>query len=99
MSSPEPTIVSVNVSSGGIPKTAVDVGTVSVAGIVGDAHDHEKHNTPLQAISCCVAVLYLFCRYSVGDWTPYLIRSLAQAGAMKKEPITRPVNMVRAHQI
>lgn len=44
-------IVSVNVSPGGIPKRAVDVAMVTAGGLEGDAHDHEKHCTPLQAIS------------------------------------------------
>ena len=46
-----PTIVSVNVSDGGIPKLPVDAIEVGTDGLLGDAHDHEKHNTPLQAIS------------------------------------------------
>ncbi|MCP3905598.1 MAG: MOSC domain-containing protein [Planctomycetes bacterium] len=48
--SSSPTIVSVNISSGGIPKRAVRTADVTVAGLVGDGHDHEKHNTPLQAV-------------------------------------------------
>ncbi|MHC4989554.1 MAG: MOSC domain-containing protein [Planctomycetota bacterium] len=47
----EPTVVSVNISDGGIPKRPVEHAEVESGGIVGDAHDHEKHNTPLQAIS------------------------------------------------
>ncbi len=46
-----PTIVSVNVSDGGIPKLPVDAIEVGTDGLLGDAHDHEKHNTPLQAVS------------------------------------------------
>ena len=46
-----PTVVSVNISSGGIPKLPVEVGRVTADGIDRDAHDHEKHNTPIQAIS------------------------------------------------
>lgn len=45
-----PTIVSVNVSPGGIPKTPIDVGVVELGGLVGDGHDHDKHNTPVQAV-------------------------------------------------
>ena len=41
----------VNISPGGIPKDPIETGRVTVDGIVGDGHDHEKHNTPLQAIS------------------------------------------------
>ena len=44
------TIVSVNRSEGGIPKRPIDVATVTERGIDGDAHDHDKHNTPMQAI-------------------------------------------------
>ena len=43
-------IVSVNISTGGIPKRPIEVGRVTMAGIDGDAHDHEKHNTPIQAV-------------------------------------------------
>ncbi len=43
-----PTVVSVNISSGGIPKLPVEVGRVTADGIDRDAHDHEKHNTPLE---------------------------------------------------
>lgn len=45
-----PIVVSVNVSTGGIPKTPVDVAVVNEPGIVGDGHNHDKHNTPLQAL-------------------------------------------------
>ena len=51
MSDSRPTVVSVNISPGGIPKRPIEVGAVTTDGIDGDAHDHEKHNTPLQAIS------------------------------------------------
>ncbi len=51
MSDPPPTVVSVNISPGGIPKRPVEAGQVTVKGIAGDGHDHEKHDTPLQAIS------------------------------------------------
>ncbi len=51
MSDARPTVVSVNISPGGIPKLPIEVGRVTTAGIDRDAHDHEKHNTPLQAIS------------------------------------------------
>ena len=45
-----PIVVSVNISSGGIPKSPVEVGEVEAGGLVGDGHDHDKHNTPAQAI-------------------------------------------------
>jgi len=43
-------IVSINRSTGGIPKHAVDAAVITAAGLDGDAHDHEKHNRPEQAI-------------------------------------------------
>ncbi|MBT8485081.1 MAG: MOSC domain-containing protein [Phycisphaerae bacterium] len=46
-----PQVLSVNVSAGGIPKRGVDRVAVTPAGLDGDAHDHDKHNTPLQAVS------------------------------------------------
>ena len=45
-----PTVVSVNISSGGIPKTSVEYAVVNTDGIVGDDHNHEKHITPMQAV-------------------------------------------------
>lgn len=51
MNETRPVILSVNISSGGIPKIPVEVGLVTTEGLRGDGHDHEKHNTPLQAIS------------------------------------------------
>ena len=45
------TIQSINLSSGGIPKNPVDSAEVTESGLVGDGHDHEKHRTPVQAIS------------------------------------------------
>lgn len=50
MSGSSPRIVSVNISPGGIPKHPIQVGEVGEAGLAGDGHDHEKHNTPLQAV-------------------------------------------------
>ncbi len=43
-------VIAVNISGGGIPKLPVPVAQVTSSGIEGDAHDHEKHDTPLQAI-------------------------------------------------
>ncbi len=43
-------VIAVNISGGGIPKLPVPVGRVIGSGLDGDAHDHDKHNTPLQAI-------------------------------------------------
>jgi MOSC domain-containing protein YiiM len=45
------TVLSVNTSGGGIPKRSIPVAVVSESGLAGDLHDHEKHNTPLQAVS------------------------------------------------
>ena len=50
-------IESINISPGGIPKLAVESIKVEEAGLVGDGHDHEKHRTPLQAISLLDAEL------------------------------------------
>ena len=50
MSDAGPTVLAVNISAGGIPKLPITVGHVTGGGLEGDAHDHEKHNTPLQAI-------------------------------------------------
>jgi len=45
------TIFSINVSGGGIPKTPVPSIKVLSGGLEGDAHDHEKHDSPSQAVS------------------------------------------------
>lgn len=44
-------IVSINISAGGIPKRPVPQCEVSEGGLVGDAHDHDKHNHPDHAVS------------------------------------------------
>lgn len=46
-----PTVVSVNISDGGIPKYPVEAIEITTAGLAGDRHDHAKHDTPLQAVS------------------------------------------------
>ncbi len=51
MDPPRPHIVAVNISGGGIPKLPVASAHVTRAGLAGDRHDHDKHNTPLQAVS------------------------------------------------
>lgn len=48
---PKPTVISINISPGGIPKRPIDRGIVRLAGLEGDGHNHDKHNTPLQALS------------------------------------------------
>lgn len=50
-------IESINISPGGIPKLAVESIRIVEAGLVGDGHDHEKHRTPLQAVSLLDAEL------------------------------------------
>jgi MOSC domain-containing protein YiiM len=44
-------VVSINTSPGGIPKRAIAKVEIAVGGLVGDGHDHEKHRTPVQAVS------------------------------------------------
>lgn len=44
------TVIGVHISPGGIPKTPLDVADVRESGIVGDGHNHDKHNTPMQAL-------------------------------------------------
>lgn len=51
MRSPQAFVVSINISPGGIPKHPIEIGLMLAEGLKDDAHDHEKHNTPLQAIS------------------------------------------------
>ena len=46
-----PRILSLNISSGGIPKTPVDIARVTSEGLAGDSHDHDKHNGPFVALS------------------------------------------------
>ena len=50
-------IESINISPGGIPKRSVETIEVVESGLTGDGHDHEKHRTPLQAISLLDAEL------------------------------------------
>jgi len=51
MNDAAPIVLSVNISPGGIPKKPVEVAHVDATGLRGDGHDHDKHNTPMQAIS------------------------------------------------
>jgi len=46
-----PQVTAVCISGGGIPKLPQSAALVTFAGLVGDGHNHAKHNTPLQAIS------------------------------------------------
>jgi MOSC domain-containing protein YiiM len=45
------TIVAVSISSGGIPKRNVEQAEVTVHGLVGDGHAHEKHRRSHRAVS------------------------------------------------
>jgi MOSC domain-containing protein YiiM len=47
----KPVIIAVNVSSGGIPKRAVEAATLTATGLAGDWHEHEKHRRPDRAVS------------------------------------------------
>lgn len=48
---PESGVVSLNISSGGIPKRAVSSVRITFAGLEGDGHNHQKHYRPEQAVS------------------------------------------------
>ena len=45
------TLLSVNISPGGIPKLPVQRCNVTIDGLEGDGHDHDKHINPDRAIS------------------------------------------------
>ena len=44
-------ILSVNISKGGIPKRPVPICAVTVDGLEGDGHDHDRDNSPDRAVS------------------------------------------------
>jgi len=46
----KPTVISINVSKGGIPKYPIDSVKVVGNGLEGDGHNHEKHYNPIQAV-------------------------------------------------
>ena len=46
----KPTVISINVSKGGIPKLPIDSVKVTEKGLEGDGHNHEKHYRLSQAI-------------------------------------------------
>jgi MOSC domain-containing protein YiiM len=46
-----PRLVAVNISSGGIPKRAVACARLTLDGLEGDGHNHEKHRRKERAIS------------------------------------------------
>ena len=43
-------LISINVSKGGIPKWPIESVRVTINGLEGDGHNHDKHNTPFQAV-------------------------------------------------
>ena len=45
-----PTVISINVSKGGIPKLPIDSVFIREGGLEGDGHNHEKHYRPTQAV-------------------------------------------------
>lgn len=51
MSDSKPTVLSVNISPGGVPKNPVKVAIVTFDGLEGDGHDHDKHDGPFMALS------------------------------------------------
>ena len=46
-----PTVVSLNISSGGIPKRPLESVEITPVGLQGDGHNHAKHCRPEQAVS------------------------------------------------
>ena len=46
----KPQVLSVTISSGGIPKLPIDSVRITKDGLEADGHDHEKHNNPIQAV-------------------------------------------------
>ncbi len=50
-SAPIPTVVSLNISPGGVPKRSVDQARVTLDGLEGDGRDHPKHIKPTRAVS------------------------------------------------
>jgi hypothetical protein len=43
-------VASINISPGGIPKLPLESAQITFNGIAGDGHNHDKHNTPKQAL-------------------------------------------------
>jgi MOSC domain-containing protein YiiM len=44
------TVISINISKGGVPKLPVAEIFVTLSGLEGDGHNHEKHYRPTQAV-------------------------------------------------
>jgi MOSC domain-containing protein YiiM len=51
MSAAQGHVIAINISPGGIPKRPIPSVRVEMEGLEGDAHDHECHRTPRQAVS------------------------------------------------
>jgi molybdopterin adenylyltransferase len=47
----EARIIGISISQGGIPKFPRQEAVITTAGLMGDGHNHAKHNTPNQAVS------------------------------------------------
>src|SRR3989338_9949694 len=62
-----PRIISINISKGGIPKLPVSSVRLIASGLEGDGHNHDKHNTPLQAV--CIQDLEKLEELSQGGYT------------------------------
>ena len=45
-----PTVVSINISAGGIPKRPQPSVWITASGLEGDGHNHAKHYSPIQAV-------------------------------------------------
>lgn len=45
-----PTVISINVSPGGVPKLPIEKVYINQNGLEGDGHNHAKHNNPIQAV-------------------------------------------------
>lgn len=46
----ESRVISISISKGGIPKLPVSSIRLTFAGLEGDGHNHDKHNSPIQAV-------------------------------------------------
>jgi MOSC domain-containing protein YiiM len=47
----KPRVISINISQGGIPKLPLPQVQLIESGLQDDLHNHEKHNSPMQAVS------------------------------------------------
>lgn len=45
-----PSVISINISKGGIPKLPVESVRIAASGLEGDGHNHAKHNNSIQAV-------------------------------------------------